>query len=260
MRVLEARPVLNFSRFPRLPAALTLVALVATSPVRAAAPAPSPGPKVAVVAAALWSDQGVFLSEASGAARLIAGRYAHGTPATVLNNSRRALAAGPDGLATALRKAARGLDPERDVLFVILTSHGSPEGIAEKGGRTEGLLAPDALGAILRDSPVKRKVLVVSACFSGIFTVLADPETLVITAADATHPSFGCQAGARWTYFGNAFFNQALRQARSGEPLAEVFADASRLVRARELSEGFDPSNPQIAGGEQVLATLDAAR
>lgn len=225
-----------------------------------AAAASSPPVKVAVVAAALWSDQGVFLSEASGAARIVAGRYAHGAPATVVANSRRRLGAGPAALGQAIRKAETGLDPDRDVLFLILTSHGSPEGIAEKGGRTEGLLAPSGLAGVLRGGPVRQKVLVVSACFSGIFTALADPDTLVVTAADATHPSFGCQAGARWTYFGDAFFNQALRKAGEGEPLADVFAEAARLVRARELSEGFDPSNPQMAGGEHVLATLAGTR
>jgi len=40
---------------------------------------------------------------------------------------------------------------------------------------------------------------------------LANPDTLVITAADADHPSFGCRDKAKWTYFGNAFFNIALR-------------------------------------------------
>ncbi|MGC2716698.1 MAG: hypothetical protein WA366_25315 [Pseudolabrys sp.] len=30
---------------------------------------------------------------------------------------------------------------------------------------------------------------------------------LVITAADADHPSFGCQDKAKWTYFGDASFN-----------------------------------------------------
>ena len=43
---------------------------------------------------------------------------------------------------------------------------------------------------------------------------LANPNVLVITAADADHPSFGCRDKAKWTYFGDAFFNVALRQAR----------------------------------------------
>ena len=45
--------------------------------------------------------------------------------------------------------ADTALDPERDVLFVILTSHGSPEGIAEKGGAVEGILPPQTLAGML---------------------------------------------------------------------------------------------------------------
>ena len=215
-------------------------------------------PKVGVVGLALWSDQGVFLSEATQAAHLVTLRYGGGRT-VVRSNSRRRFAAGPEGLVQALHQAERGLDPEHDVLFVILSSHGSPDGIAEKGGKVEGLLAPKVLGTLLTHSPVRRKVLVVSACFAGIFTPLAGPDVLVITAADATHPSFGCTATARWTYFGDAFFNQAMRAGTPAhEPLDRVFADAARLVRARELAEGFEPSNPQIAGGGHVLDTLQA--
>ena len=214
-------------------------------------------PRVGVVALALWGDQGVFRSEATRAARLLSLRYGGGPP-VIRSNSRQSFAAGPKGMLTAIHQAEKGLDPGRDVLVVMMTSHGSPQGIAEKGGGTEGLLAPAALGNILKQSRVRRKVLIVSACFSGIFTPLASPDLLVITAADADHPSFGCEAGASWTYFGRAFFDQALRAgAKAKVPLGDVFAQAAALVRAREIKEGFDPSNPQIAGGADVLAALD---
>ena len=53
--------------------------------------------------------------------------------------------------------------------------------------------------------------------------------------------------------FGNAFYNQALR--RQGN-LDAAFVEAKRLVTEREQQEGFVPSNPQIAGGAEVLALL----
>jgi hypothetical protein len=75
----------------------------------------------------------------------------------------------------------------------------------------------------------------------------------VITAAAPDRPSFGCRDGATWTYFGDAFFNRALR----GEgQLDRAFETARDLVTARERRERFDPSNPQIAGGAEVLAKL----
>jgi hypothetical protein len=96
--------------------------------------------------------------------------------------------------------------------------------------------------------------VVISACYSGVFIPrLANPDVLVITAADANHPSFGCQDKAKWTYFGDAFFNVALRQPVS---LTDAFLDARSLVRKRELREHFEPSNPLLAGGANVLPLL----
>jgi hypothetical protein len=76
---------------------------------------------------------------------------------------------------------------------------------------------------------------------------------LVITAADADHASFGCKDKAKWTYFGDAFFNVALRRAKS---LKEAFILARSLVLKRELRQGFDPSHPQMAGGGNVEPLL----
>ena len=80
-------------------------------------------------------------------------------------------------------------------------------------------------------------------------------NTLIITAADADHASFGCEDKAKWTYFGDAFFNAALRRASN---LKEAFFLARSLVSKRELREGFDPSNPQMVGGEKVEPLLVA--
>lgn len=210
------------------------------------------GAKVAVAAFGLWSDP-VFRSEAEGAARVVAARFGRNGPVVVVSNSATRFGAGPAGIAAGLARASRGLDPDGDVLFVVLTSHGGPEGIAERGGGQEGVLSPAAVAALLARSPVRHKVLVVSACYSGVFTSLAGPDTLVITAADADHSSFGCVPEARWTYFGDAFFNRALRQSL---PLDQAFAVARTIVTERETREGFTPSNPQMAGGEDVLPRL----
>ena len=209
-----------------------------------------------MVALALWSDP-VFRSEATGAAKVLAQRFGHGGPVIVKANTPTALVAGPSGIAAALKAAQRGMDPDRDVLFVVLTSHGSPDGIAERGGGREGLVMPNEIARLLAASAFRLKVLIVSACFSGIYTPLARADTLVITAADATHPSFGCQPEAHWTYFGDALFNQALRH---DDSLVTAFADARAIVAKREAAQGFDPSNPQIAGGADVIAALDDRR
>jgi hypothetical protein len=107
---------------------------------------------------------------------------------------------------------------------------------------------------MVRVSGARLSVVVVSACYSGIFAqALAEPDTLVITAADADHASFGCRDGAKWTTFGEAFFNEALARTKN---LPDAFALARSLIAAREQAEGYDPSNPQMAGGQHVLERL----
>jgi Peptidase C13 family len=211
--------------------------------------------KVGVVSFGLFGDQGVFRAEATGAAQVVAGRFETGA-IDVQYNSKKGGRATIEGLARALRAAANHLDAEKDILFVILTSHGSPDGLAIKAGRRTQMLTPSHLAEELAKTGVRHKVVIISACYSGVFIPrLASPDVLVITAADANHPSFGCQDKARWTYFGDAFFNVALRQAIS---LKDAFLTARSLVRKRELREHFEPSNPLMAGGANVEPLLVA--
>jgi len=211
--------------------------------------------KVSVVSFGLFGDQSVFRSEATGAAQIVADRFGKG-PVDVQFNSKRGGGATVDALARSLQGAANGIDAESDVLFVILTSHGSPAGLAVKAGRVTQTLTPPNLAAMLARTGVRHKVAVISACYSGVFIPhLASPDMLVITAADANHPSFGCRDKAKWTYFGDAFFNVALRKAKN---MSDAFAVARELVTKRELRERFEPSNPQMAGGENVQPLLVA--
>jgi hypothetical protein len=123
-----------------------------------------------------------------------------------------------------------------------------------KAGRVTQTLTPSHLARMLARTGVRHRVVVISACYSGVFVpVLANPDVLVITAADARHPSFGCRDKAKWTYFGDAFFNVALRQAKS---LKQAFDVARALIQKRERRERIEPSNPQIAGGANVEPRL----
>ena len=207
-----------------------------------------------VAAFGLWADQSVFENEAKGAADIIAKRFG-GTDVVVRVNNRWETQATNETVASTLDAVAKTMDAENDILrddfhFPWLARRPCGEGRF----RRRNALAL-AAAATLRYTGVKHRVIIVSACYSGIFLPLAGPDTLVITAADATHPSFGCRDGAEWTYFGDAFFNNAMR--RATRP-AQAFNIARDLVRKRELSEGFEPSNPQIAGGENIDRLLTA--
>jgi hypothetical protein len=184
-------------------------------------------------------------------------------------------------IGAALQSAAERMDRESDILFLILTSHGSQAGVAVQAGRREEILSPVDLEGMLNRAGVRHRIVVISACYSGVFLrPLANDDTLVITAADANHSSFGCQDKVKWIYFGDAFFNTALRDAAdlrtrgkitesvlahplhirdaiaakfvaviSPGVLRSAFASARTLIGLREMRYGLVSSNPQIAGG-----------
>src|ERR1700730_2830527 len=133
------------------------------------------------------------------------------------------------------------MDRESDILFLILTSHGSQDEVAVESGRRSEILSPVALADMLNRAGVRHRIVVLSACYSGVFIrPLANDDTLVITAADSSHSSFGCQDKVKWTYFGDAFFNTALRHTAD---LRQAFDQAlgKRAARRRWVGNP-DPS------------------
>jgi hypothetical protein len=204
----------------------------------------------------LWGPQSVFESEAKGAARILESQLGSKGRTVIRFNSKRISDATPSSMLAAARAVGQVLDPAEDVVVFILTSHGAPNGLGVVTRRSEQIMTPEDVRVLLKEAKAQHRVVIVSACYSGVFAnALADAKTLVITAAAPDRPSFGCRDGATWTYFGDAFFNKAVR----AEPrLDRAFETARGLVTQRESREGFDPSNPQIAGGSQVLERLSA--
>jgi hypothetical protein len=144
--------------------ALALAVAPSGSPVHAVESAR----KVSVLSFGLFGDQGVFRREATGAAQVVAGRFGSG-PINVQYNSRKGGSATIETLAMSLQAAANGMDSENDILFLILTSHGSPGGLAIKAGRLTQTLTPSKLADMLARTGVRHKVVVISACYSGVF-------------------------------------------------------------------------------------------
>jgi hypothetical protein len=213
-------------------------------------------PDVYILSFGLWGPQSVFESEAKGAARVLEGRFGSKGRTIVRFNSKRRSDATPSSMLAAARAAGQALDPAEDVVMIVLTSHGAPEGVGVVTRRRQQLMTPEDVRGLLNEARAQHRILIVSACYSGVFAkALADERTLVITAAAADKSSFGCRDGATWTYFGDAFFNKAVR---SEARLDAAFGKARDLVTRREKREGFDPSNPQISGGSRVLERLGA--
>jgi len=206
-------------------------------------------PNVTVLAFGLFGAQSVFESEAKGAASIVAQRL-EANSVIVRANTKTRTDVTVASIADALQAAGERMDRDNDVLLLILTSHGSQAGVAVQAGRRVEILSPADLALMLNRAGVRHRVVIISACYSGVFLgPLASDDTLVITAADSDHASFGCRDKVKWTYFGDAFFNTALRHAAD---LRSAFAAARTLVSMREMRYGLAPSNPQIAGGKNI--------
>lgn len=211
-----------------------------------------------IVSFGLFGPESVFASEAQKAAQILRARLQGEAQVLVRFNDKRGGNATSATLSAALRSAGQAMVPEKDILVVFLTSHGSPDGLAVVAGPRSETLSPRSFRSMLNASGARYRVVIISACYSGVFArALADRRTLVITAAAPDRPSFGCEDGATWTYFGDAFFNQALRGART---LDDAFCRARDIVARRERREGFEPSEPQMNGGSEVLKLLGGAR
>ena len=103
------------------------------APLFAAAQAAENARKVTVVSFGLYGDQGVFRNEATGAAQIVASRFGGG-PVVVRFNTKTGGSATVETLAATLQAEAKKMNGESDILFLILTSHGSPDGLASPRG------------------------------------------------------------------------------------------------------------------------------
>lgn len=205
-----------------------------------------------------WQD--VFLREVRAVRELFDRRF--DTRGRSMNLANNPATVNDTALANAynldyvLRSVAEIMDPEEDVLFLFLTSHGSDDHRLAVEFWPLGLndLPAAVLGDVLRESGVRYRVVVVSACYSGGFVdALRDEAALVVTAAARDRQSFGCAHENDFTYFGRAFFHQQLRERYS---FVDAFEGAVEAIRARELSEGLDPSEPQMDAGSAILPRL----
>ncbi len=109
---------------------------------------------------------------------------------------------------------------------------------------------------------IVNRVVIVSACFSGAFIApLADDNTIVLAAAAPDRTSFGCQPEREWTFFGDAYFNHAVR---GGAGLLPAFDQAKTLIAQWEAAQHLTPpSNPQKwVGGHaaEMLRRAEAAQ
>ena len=228
-------------------------------------PESNANPKAFFLGFAGVGDEKVFAQEVGLASRVLGERYAIGDRTLSLINDERDLERAPLASVSALRYALHGMaqrmNLDRDVLFLAISSHGSQDpaiAVANSGLPFNDMTDRD-LAEALRQSGIKWRVIIVSACYAGAFIdSLKSPTTAVITAAAADRTSFGCGTDSDLTYFGEAFYRDALPEAKT---LRDAFDKAKAAIGVRERRERQEASKPQAFFGTQIdakLATLES--
>lgn len=149
------------------------------------------------------------------------------------------------------RTLKRLTDETKAGCFFYLTSHGNPDGVAYG----KQMLTPTQLDAILDlTCGARPTVVVISACFSGVFVpVLAAPNRMIVTAARADRASFGCGEAEVYTYFDGCVLESLPNSPR----LDALAANARACVAKREVAmEMSPPSEPQVSIGADFAKVL----
>lgn len=207
-----------------------------------------------------YGQEPVFAREIEVAQQAVHEKFESGPRSLRLVNDKRDVEAWPIASEPGLRHALRKLGEvmgEEDVLFLVVSSHGDrDQGVrVSNAGMVTTRLDPRSLDEMIREAGIEWRVIVVSACYSGAFVdTLANDRSIVITAAAPDRKSFGCN-DSRWlTYFGEAFFKDALAGTGS---LRAAFQQASAALEKKERAAGIVPSLPQASFGELIEARLE---
>jgi hypothetical protein len=220
-----------------------------------------------------YGGQDVFSSEVRYAQHLFDQRFDTRGRSIVLANDLSTRGSLPMAtklnLGHVLKAIGSRMDRDEDILFLLLTSHGSQAGLAlDYPGRPwragDQTLAPGELRVALDEAGIRWRVLMVAGCEAGVFVpALRNDETLIATAASSDRSSFGCSNGNELTEFGRAVLAEQLVHERSF-PVA--FQKATAVIAQREADRHLVPSLPQLFVGPAIAeklrsleARLDAA-
>lgn len=169
----------------------------------------------------------------------------------------------PLNLQRAIEGIAERMDPDEDILFIHLTSHGASNGelAAQFAPMQVAPVLPQELRRWLDHAGVRYRVLSISACYAGNWIApLSADGTLVMTASDANHTSYGCGSKSDLTFFGRAMYDEQLRS--TTHSFTDAHAAARKVILQRENEAGKDDgySNPQIKVGKLIEARLALQR
>lgn len=135
--------------------------------------------------------------------------------------------------------------------LIYFSSHGSPDGVV----LDQNIYAPKTLALAINNSCSDRPtVVIVSACFSGVFVpALQAPNRMILTAARPDRTSFGCGQTDKYPYF-----DQCVLQSWPGVgDFPSLGRTVQACVAAREKKEHMlPPSEPQLSIGTAAATSL----
>lgn len=132
-----------------------------------------------------------------------------------------------------------------------LSSHGAPDGAVVD----DKILPPGVLDAMLNKTCGARPtVVVISACFSGVFVpTLARNNRMILTAARPDRTSFGCGEADKYPYFDDCFL-QSMKGAHDFPGLGRA---VQACVARKEIeTNARPPSEPQLFVGGTLKPIL----
>jgi hypothetical protein len=134
-----------------------------------------------------------------------------------------------------------------------LSSHGAPSGAIVD----DRILAPGVLDAMLdKTCGARPTVVVISACFSGVFVpTLARNNRMILTAARPDRTSFGCGESDKYPYFDDCF----LRSMKGAHDFPALGRTVQACVARKEIeTDSKPPSEPQlfVGGGLRPILPL----
>ncbi|MFL1454266.1 C13 family peptidase [Marinobacter sp. GN3S48] len=162
-------------------------------------------------------------------------------------------------IATALKALDEQMNPEEDLLVIHLVSHGRKDGqlLLQQPGIELPDLSPKAFAEMLEPLNARRKLLVVSACYSGHWlNQLKDSDTLIMTSAREDRTSFGCGDDSEMTWFTKAVYQSV---GLSLDDPEAMFEQVNTQIRTWEEEIGMEEENrsyPQSHLGDSLREWL----
>lgn len=135
--------------------------------------------------------------------------------------------------------------------LVYFTSHGSPQGVVLDGQ----IVPPQLIDELVSETCGKRPtVVIISACFSGVFVpAMADTNREILTAARPDRSSFGCSESDKYPYFDACM----LRVLPTAHDFMALGPQVQACVARRESETGASPpSEPQFWVGPALRPIL----